>query len=414
MIARGRSPLWTALLAGAVVATIGAVHVVFELRQRTYPLDLDGWGHLVGRLQAEHAWGELWREPSLWKGPVIPFVIGLVYYLVPNPLSPIVLNVFAAAGTAVLLVLGLGRLGASPRMVAGAVTVWALYPPHRFVPAYYYAEPIVAWLTAAVVVAVGMSAVRMQARWALIAGALAGLLLLSRPPFLGLVLVSAVFLHLHTRRRVRGIAAAFLLSVLVVWAPWPIRNAVAERAFVPFTTEGGKIAFQGFWVDGDDAIMDDLRRMPAYQALELAGGRLPPIEEYKYWQKLAFEELRRDPFGQVRLTVKKALRFWMYVPAGHWLPTWKTAVFACAMLPLAGVALWRRRDQFIVQLAALPVVGLWSVHLVLHTELRYNYPVLPYALVLAAMGAATFTGRGSARSAVSRAMMRWRAIERPM
>ena len=93
---RGRRPrthLAIAALLAIGVMAIACANLVAETSIRTYPLDLDGWGHLVSRLSASREIGALFREPSLWKGPVIPFLFGLAYYVVPYPESPLALNV---------------------------------------------------------------------------------------------------------------------------------------------------------------------------------------------------------------------------------------------------------------------------------------------------------------------------------
>src|SRR5438067_9363485 len=69
-----------------------------EQQGRTLPLDLDGWGHLVSRLDSSgHNFLDLLHDPSLWKGPVIPFIFGICYFLFPFTASILVLNVIAFA-----------------------------------------------------------------------------------------------------------------------------------------------------------------------------------------------------------------------------------------------------------------------------------------------------------------------------
>jgi hypothetical protein len=179
----------------------------------------------------------------------------------------------------------------------------------------------------------------------------------------------------------------------VTFAPWPIRNLIVHDALIPFTTEGGKILFQGVWLPGDDAMFADLRRMPEWNRLEAAEKGLSAPEQYRYWQSMAKAQVRIDPLGQVRLIVRKAVRFWMYLPQFSWVPGWKTAAAAALVLPLAIVGLIAGRGSLLVMVCAAWVGGLWLFHALVHSELRYNLPVLPMAFLLAAIGATSLWSR---------------------
>jgi hypothetical protein len=76
---------------------------------------------------------------------------------------------------------------------------------------------------------------RRSLRWAGAAGAAVAFAVLTRPIGLGVAAALAVWLLL---RFPRGMVA-MTLAALLVWVPWPIRNAVRLHAFVPFATSGG-------------------------------------------------------------------------------------------------------------------------------------------------------------------------------
>src|SRR5262249_8123483 len=154
--------------------------------------------------------------------------------------------------------------------------------------------------------------------------------------------------------------------------------------FIPFTTEGGKILFQGTYLPGDDVGMSELRRDAGFAALE-AAEPADPVEQYRYWRRLGAEPGKADPARQAELCLRKAVRFWTYLPAHGWVPGWKTAAVAAVALPLAAWGAVRGRRTRLAQLCVLWVGGLWLFHALVHAELRYNFPVLPFLFLLPAL-----------------------------
>jgi hypothetical protein len=374
-----------AVAAALLVSAWAGVHAYLEQRHRILPLDLDGWGHLVEKQQAEgRSLGTVFGPPSLWKGPVVPFVYGLVYYLVPVTYAVLGFNALALGVAALAYCRGAITLGSPPWAAALAVVIaWVAYLPHWQMHGYYFAEPLIAliagclfWLAAGIVR-------DPRTGHPFLAGLAAGLLLLARPPFIAVV--GGLGLWFLGRRYRWRVTLLYGVGLLLVYLPWPVRNLVVERTVLPFTTEGGKILFQGTWLPGDDQVMNALRAMPEFQRIERTEEGLTPIEQYRHWQALARENIRQNPGGQLVLCVRKAMRFWVYMPAGSWVPAWKTGVFAAVFLGLAAVTLWRSWRSPLVRLAALFVGGLWLVHTVLHAELRYHMPVLPLLCLLAVL-----------------------------
>jgi hypothetical protein len=377
---------WLYPVAAAVLVTLwSGTHAYLEQRHRTLPLDLDGWGVLVEKQQAEgRSLATLFGTPSLWKGPVVPFTFGLVYFVVPTPYAVLGFNAIVLGLAALAYCRGAITLGATPWAAALAVLVgWVAYPPHWQIHGYYFAEHFIAllagclfWLAAGIVR-------DPRTGHPLLAGLVAGLLVLARPPFIAVV--GGLGLWFLGRRYRWRVTLFYGAGLLLVYCPWPVRNLVVERTFLPFTTEGGKILFQGTWLPGDDQGMGALRAMPEFQAIERTEEGLTPIQQYRHWQGLVRQNVRQDPGGQIVLCVRKAMRFWVYMPKDSWVPAWKTAAFAVVFLGLTAVTLWRSWRWPLVRLAALFVGGLWLVHTILHSELRYHMPVLPLLCLLAVL-----------------------------
>lgn len=376
---------------------------------REYPadvgtLDLDNWGSLVLRLQNGAGWRTLFVEPSMWKGPVVPFAFGVAYLAAPTPAAPVVLNVIAFALAAGCFFRLFTELGAKNLRAAIPIFLWACYRPHHFVFGHYLAEPLLSLGLAVLMLLTARCISASSLKLAMLTGATAGLLLLSRAPFILVVAGYFALIVAYSSRRwlvTFGLAAGFAATFL----PWTIRNFVVHHRVIPFTTEAGKILFQGTYVRGDAAIIGGygtnpgshiegtLRKIPEFAALERGAEGMTPIEELDYWRALAMREIRQDPLGQVKLVIRKGLRFWVDLPTNSWVPNWKTTLVAIAFLPAASFAMITRRRELLVQLCGIAVLGLWAVHAGIHSELRYNFPVLPPMFLLGLLGYAEIIRR---------------------
>jgi hypothetical protein len=325
-------------------------------------------------------------EPSLWKGPIVPFVFGFAYYVVPIDEAVLAFNAIAFGISAGVFVTAFCRLGANRLLAVVAVLMWVFYLPLRHVFAYYFAEPFLALLVSLTFLAITEAVLRRSTLLAAVGGAFAGLLLLSRAPFLFVVAGTPVLLALHVPGRRFITITAYLLGCLAAFAPWGVRNWVRYHEIIPFTIDGGTVLFQGTYIRGDDDDQFALRRIPEYVAIEQEVRKHPPLEQFRIWRQMAFEQALSDIPAQLRLCLRKALRFWVYLPQHSWIPAWKTGLVALFCLPLAAFGAILGRQTVLVQSCCLWLLGLWAFHAAIHSELRYSFPVLPFAFLLAALG----------------------------
>ncbi len=108
-------------------------------------------------------------------------------------------------------------------------------------------------------------------RW-LLPGALFGALALVRPEYLGVAVLLAAIVIASRSARATGAPPFYVLlfssaRLVVVIAPWTVRNAVALDRFVPISTGGGQVLFAGTYLpsDGDPEKVgaEVVRRKPA-------------------------------------------------------------------------------------------------------------------------------------------------------
>jgi hypothetical protein len=397
-----RPPAWRLAAALGLFGALVAGWLAYaEQAHRVHQLDIDGWGVLATRMQAPGArFTDLFHEPSFWRGPIVPFVFGVVMAIFQADASILVFNALVTGLAAAVFVATLTWLGVTPLLAGAAVACWLLYLPHHFLYGYWLAEPTVALFVALMLAAASLALVKRHAGWAVAAGAVAGLLILSRPPMLLALGTMTLFLAFSKRGSIK-LGTVFAVALALVYLPWPIRNLAVHGTLIPFTGDGGQALFEGTWIPGDARTMGELRKMPEFRAIEERMQVLPPVARYKEWQRMASTQIAADPAGQARLVVRKALRFWVFLDPYGWRPSMKTAAAAIVLLPLALVGAWQARRTLVGQLAAMMIVAVWTFHALVYSELRYNYSVLTLTIVLAGIGAASL-----AEVVVSRAQRR--------
>jgi len=253
--------------------------------------------------------------------------------------------------------------------LVGAFAV-AVYPALLEYQGMLMSEPLAATLLSGGALALLWAWKGEWRRW-LLPGALFGALAMVRPEYLGVaVLVAAVIFAREARddwRRSLLRAAVFLGALVIVIAPWTIRNAVVLDRFVPLSTGGGQVLFAGTYLpsDGDPEKVgaeviernprlfqpEDAERLRLEQILaRLAEDRHPGMETDQALSKMGEEQLwdnlSEEPIEYAGFVTTKVWRVWSQGPreimrdlgweALHW------ALVALGLLGLAALA-WRRR-----------------------------------------------------------------------
>ena len=259
--------------------------------------------------------------------------------------------------------------GAEFGPLAGAFVV-AIYPALLEYQGMLMSEPLAATLLSGGVLAVLWAWDGGWSRW-LLPGALFGALALVRPEYLAIaVLVAAVIFVRMAGDDWRSSllrAAIFLGALVLIVAPWTIRNAVALDRFVPISTGGGQVLFAGTYLpsDGDPEKVgaevvaenpdlfapQDAERLRLEQILaRLAAARYPGMETDQALSKLGKEQLwdgiTEEPAEYAGFVATKAWRIWSQGPRDVMQePVWKALHWALVAFGLLGLAVlaWQRR-----------------------------------------------------------------------
>jgi hypothetical protein len=255
-----------------------------------------------------------------------------------------------------------------PALVGAALV--AIYPALLEYQGMLMSEPLAATLLSGGVLALLWSWDGGWSRW-LLPGALFGALALVRPEYLAIALLVALIVFgrqaMADWRLSLLRVAIFVGALIVVIAPWTIRNLVAEDRFVPISTGGGQVLFAGTYLPSDgnpekvgaevvaenpDLFRpDDARRLRLEQILaRLAADRHPGMETDQALSKLGKEQLcdgiTEEPVEYAGFVATKVWRIWSQGPRDVMQqPVWKALHWALVALGLLGLAIlaWRRR-----------------------------------------------------------------------
>ncbi|HYH52544.1 MAG TPA: hypothetical protein VD761_00285 [Solirubrobacterales bacterium] len=251
----------------------------------------------------------------------------------------------------------------------GALLV-AIYPALLEYQGMLMSEPLAATLLSGGVLALLWAWEGGWSRW-LLAGALFGALALVRPEYLAIALLVALIVFARQRRddwRLSLLrAAVFVGALVVVIAPWTIRNIAAHDRFVPISTGGGQVLFAGNYLPshgnpekvGAEVVAEnpdlfrsaDAGRLRLEQILSrLAAARYPGMETDQALSKLGKEQLwdgiTEEPVEYAGFVTAKIWRIWSQGPRDVMQePVWKALHWTLVALGLLGLALlaWRRR-----------------------------------------------------------------------
>ncbi len=273
-----------------------------------------------------------------------------------------------------------------------ALTV-AIYPATIEYTGMLMTEPLAATLLAGAILAILWAADAVSPwRW-MVPGLTLGALALVRPEYLAIGALLALLVFLRQRRhsdwrRALLAGAIVVLGIVVVVAPWTVRNAVVFHRFVAVSTGGGQVLYAGTYLPSDGnpekvgaAVVGENPDLFGPHAVEnlrleqilarLAEARYPEMEPDQALSKMGKEQLRTDitdHFGEyVEFVGAKIGRIWSHGPRAIMrTPVWEALHWVLLGLGLLGLALlaYLRRWEALLIGAVFLAVTLLSALLV--------------------------------------------------
>jgi 4-amino-4-deoxy-L-arabinose transferase-like glycosyltransferase len=280
-------------------------------------------------------------------------------------------------------------------VIAGliAALVVAIYPATLEYTGMLMTEPLAATLLAGALLAILWAADGASPwRW-LVPGLTLGALALVRPEYLaiGILLAILVFLRqrLHVPWKQALVAGGFVvLGIVVVVAPWTVRNAIALDRFVTVSTGGGQVLYAGTYLPSDGNpedvgahVVEEHPELFGLHAVEnlrleqilarLAEATYPGMEPDQALSKMGKEQLKDDiqhHTGEyIGFVATKIGRIWSHGPRAIMrTPVWEALHWILLGLGLLGLALlaYLRRWEALLIGAVFLAVTLVSALLV--------------------------------------------------
>jgi 4-amino-4-deoxy-L-arabinose transferase-like glycosyltransferase len=265
-------------------------------------------------------------------------------------------------------------------VVAGliAALVVAIYPATIEYTGMLMTEPLAATLLAGALLGIFWAGDGVALwRWA-VPGLTLGALALVRPEYLAIGFLLAILIFLRERlwedwKRALFIAAIVALGIVLVVAPWTVRNAFALNRFVSVSTGGGQVLYSGTYLPSGGnpeavgaAVVAEHPELFGPHAVEnlrleqilarLAESRYPGMEPDEALSRMGKQQLRDDVehhTGEyVGFLAKKVGRIWSHGPRAVMRePLWEALHWVLLGLGLLGLALlayYRRWEALMI------------------------------------------------------------------
>ncbi|MGQ8364671.1 hypothetical protein [Glaciecola sp. 1036] len=378
------------LIANIGFFVLAGIYIYFQAQYqvslKSLPYDLDGWGHLVEKLVAQQELGCNISATSAYspeRGYLLSLLFAGSYCLMGIPESVQIINALFHLLTCVALILFISKISRSILLALAVSAVWTIWPAYSYLYGYYFSEPIGAFLVILLTFLTHKIFTEKETSaknyvLAIALGILMGVLINVRPSslfFIAGLFIFSFFILRHQKRLIAICAAGFL----IVYASLPILNYQQFNTFIPFTLQGGYALFLGNHIPSQGAPAGNARELAEFRQIEENAKDLNALEKDKYFKQLAIKDAIANPVESAQLLVRKAFKYWMYIPSDSWKPSNKSLIIGLPLLILWLVSLFKNR-QLIFYIATLAIVSHWAMHTIVHSEYRYAYVTLPLVL----------------------------------
>ncbi len=377
--------------------------------------DAGAYAAIAANLDRGHGFtaGSGATQPSSNYSPGLPLLTAGIYKLSGGAHERLARLLLAAIGALAVLFAYLiaRRLSGPPAGLVGAAAV-AIYPALLEYQGMLMSEPLAATLLSASVLSILWAGDGpFRARW-LVPGLLLGATAMVRPEYLAVAFLLALLVFARGARAgwKRSLAQAAILAagVVLVVAPWTVRNAEALGRFVPISTGGGQVLFAGTYLPsngnpeevGAEVVARhpgifspaDARRLRLEQILaRLAARRYPGLESDQALSRMGkrqlWDDVSEEPLEYAGFVAAKVGRIWSHGPRSVMRePLWEALHWALLVFGLLGLGVlaWRRRWEALV--IGTVLLAITAISALLVASPRRVLVMLPLLAALAGVG----------------------------
>lgn len=203
-------------------------------------------------------------------------------------------------------------------------------------------------------------------------GAFAGATALVNPALLPSLIAISIWLVYQMRRKASWRPLLSALTFLIIFSPWPIRNAIVFHAFVPLRTTVGFELWMGNHPNADGFLDESL--FPMYNRSELADYEARGEIAYSaHKAQLAKDYIVAHPGSFIRMTATRAKRFWTGTGSRNGSKLFALHAIFTTAFGFAGLWLLARSRRYALAiLFALPLIIFPIPYLITHAEFRYR------------------------------------------
>jgi hypothetical protein len=267
-------------------------------------------------------------------------------------------------------------------ILAGAF--WALSLPLLWIPAIFWETSLSACaLPAMILLALRCCRRPAIATWLLL-GSFAAVVALINPALLPSLVAIMAGTAWHTRRVARTAPLLGLLALLLLFSPWPIRNALQFHAFIPLRSTAGFELWMGNRPGATGFLDESL--FPMYNRQELASYVAKGEVAYTSDKSAqAWQYIRAHPAVFLDLSLRRCFRFWSGTGNVDWPRIDELHALLTSMLGFTGIVfLYRNHMRVFALLMALPLLLFPLPYYITHAEFRYRLNLDPLLTLLAA------------------------------
>ena len=254
--------------------------------------------------------------------------------------------------------------------VAGAF--WAVSLPLLWIPTIFWETSI------SICAFVAITALALRCRrtptkgWWVLLGFCCAISGLINPALLPSLVAIMGWVAWETWPAARQAAAIGLLTLLLVYAPWPIRNAVRFHAFIPMRSTVGLEMYMGNRPGATGRLDESV--LPMTNKQELAN--FISMGEMAYTHNRSVEAsayIHAHPLVFIKMSARRFYRFWTGTGNVDGSPFYGVHAVLTTVLGWSGIVLiYRRRMRPIAVLLALPLLLFPFPYYITHAEFRYR------------------------------------------